>query len=78
MLASGNKKLDDPQIMFIREYIKATQDITATLPKRLQQDIVDFIGKIKEKEHTYLVEVTPRMVAGFERRRHQPGGAHHL
>ncbi len=53
---------------FLSDYIKKAKDIgEIKLPKKFEQEIVDFIADIKENEKKYLVEVSPRMVVGFSR-----------
>jgi DNA replicative helicase MCM subunit Mcm2 (Cdc46/Mcm family) len=53
---------------FLKDYIKHAHSIgEVKLPKRFEQEIVDFIADIKENEKKYLVEISPRMVVGFMR-----------
>ncbi len=67
LLKQKKVRLSDKEISFIKEYLKKAHDISPSIPKKFEQEIVDFIGDIKEKEAGYLVEVSPRMVVGFSR-----------
>jgi replicative DNA helicase Mcm len=66
-----NKKkhsLTAKEKQFLTDYVRKAHSIEdVKLPKRFEEEIVDFITDIKENERKYLVEISPRMVVGFTR-----------
>ncbi|MBU0461088.1 MAG: ATP-binding protein, partial [Nanoarchaeota archaeon] len=68
-IISGKKQhISEEDIIFVRQYIRyANQLKEPELPKRFEQEIVDFVGDIKQNEKNYLIEVSPRLVVGFTR-----------
>lgn len=61
-------KLTKKESEFLKEYVKQAHAIEdVKIPKQFEQEIVDFIADIKESEHKYLVEISPRLVVGFSR-----------
>ncbi len=53
---------------FMKEYVIHSHSIgEISLPKKFEQEIVDFIAEIKENERKYITEISPRMVVGFTR-----------
>lgn len=53
---------------FLKAYVEKAHSMPEVkIPKRFEQEIVDFISDVKENEHKFLVEISPRMVVGFSR-----------
>lgn len=68
ILTKKNQILNSKEKKFLQEYINKAHSIDhIKLPKRFEQEIIDFIADIKENEQKYLVEISPRMVVGFTR-----------
>ncbi|MBW2965185.1 ATP-binding protein [Candidatus Woesearchaeota archaeon] len=68
LLTKSKTSLSKKESEFLKSYVKhahALPDIK--LPKKFEQEIVDFIADIKENEKKYLVEISPRLVVGFSR-----------
>jgi replicative DNA helicase Mcm len=62
------QKLSSETIEFIKKYVQhANQLKEPELPKRFEQEVVDFIAQIKQNEDEHLIEVSPRLVVGFIR-----------
>jgi DNA replicative helicase MCM subunit Mcm2 (Cdc46/Mcm family) len=68
LLSKSRHELGKKEAEFFREYIKQAHAIgEVSLPKKFEQEIVDFVADIKENEKKYLIEVSPRLVVGFAR-----------
>jgi len=68
LLNKKKQSLSAKEQEFISSYVKKAKSIgDVKIPKKFEQEIVDFIADIKENEKRYLVEVSPRMVVGFSR-----------
>ena len=68
LLNQKSKHLTSKEKDFLKDYIDKAQSIEQVkIPKRFEEEIVDFISDIKENEHKYLVEISPRIVIGFTR-----------
>ena len=52
---------------FIKDYVSYAEGKQVRLTPRLENEIVDFVSEIKEKEREYLIEISPRLVKGFVR-----------
>jgi replicative DNA helicase Mcm len=60
--------LSKKELGFLKDYVGQAHSLgSIKLPKRFEQEIVDFIADIKENEKKYLVEISPRLVVGFTR-----------
>ncbi|MFC1742317.1 ATP-binding protein [Nanoarchaeota archaeon] len=68
LLKKGGGKLSARESKFLKEYVEYARSLgEVKIPKKFEQEIVDFIADIKENENKYLVEISPRMVVGFSR-----------
>jgi replicative DNA helicase Mcm len=68
LLEKKKQSLNQKELKFLKEYVKKAHDIEdVSLPKKFEDEIVDFIGDIKKNEERYLVEISPRMAVGFLR-----------
>jgi DNA replicative helicase MCM subunit Mcm2 (Cdc46/Mcm family) len=68
LLQKSKQGLTKGEMVFLKDYINHAHSIgEVKLPKRFEQEIIDFIADIKENEKKYLVEISPRMVVGFMR-----------
>ena len=68
LLAGKKHSVDENKIKFLQSYIGyANKMKEPRLPKRFEQEVVDFVGHIKQNEKDYLIEVSPRLVIGFMR-----------
>ncbi len=68
LLNKKKQSLTQKENEFLKEYVRKAHSLgEIKLPKRFEQEIVDFIADIKENEKKYLVEISPRMVVGFSR-----------
>jgi replicative DNA helicase Mcm len=68
LLNKSKTDLSEKEKDFLKEYVKQAHSLgDITLPRKFEQEIVDFIADIKENEKKYLVEVSPRLVVGFSR-----------
>ncbi|MBW2967527.1 ATP-binding protein [Candidatus Woesearchaeota archaeon] len=68
LLNTKKASLSKKELKFLTGYITRAHALgDIRIPRRFEQDIVDFIGEIKANESRYLVEVSPRMVVGFSR-----------
>jgi len=52
---------------FIQGYVSYAENVKVKIPKKFEQEIVDFVADIKANEKNYLIEVSPRIVIGFTR-----------
>ena len=59
--------LDKRDIEFLKEYIDYVKQIKVELPKKFEQQVVNFAAELKEKEGDYLIEISPRIIVGFIR-----------
>jgi replicative DNA helicase Mcm len=68
LLQRGKTDLSEKEKRFLKDYVEHVHSLgEISIPKRFEQEIVDFIADIKENERKYLVEISPRMVVGFTR-----------
>ncbi|MBN1544940.1 ATP-binding protein [Candidatus Woesearchaeota archaeon] len=68
LLQKCKHELSSKEQEFLKSYIRHAHSLgDINLPKKFEQEIVDFIADIKENEKKYLVEISPRMVVGFTR-----------
>jgi len=68
ILQKSKQELSVKEKSFLKEYVKRAHALgEIALPKKFEQEIVDFISDIKENEKKYLVEISPRLVVGFTR-----------
>ncbi|MBW2971577.1 ATP-binding protein [Candidatus Woesearchaeota archaeon] len=68
LLNKTKQSLTKKEQEFLKQYVRQAHELgEIKLPKRFEQEIVDFIADIKENEKKYLVEISPRMVVGFSR-----------
>ena len=68
LLQKKKHSLTKKEKEFLKDYVKKAHSIEdVKIPKRFEEEIVDFIADIKENERKYLVEISPRMVGGFTR-----------
>ncbi|MFC1753918.1 ATP-binding protein [Thermoproteota archaeon] len=68
ILSGKKQRVSGNERKFIKKYVKyANQLSEPELPKRFEQGVVDFIGRIKQNEKEHLIEVSPRLVVGFMR-----------
>ncbi|MBU2561855.1 MAG: ATP-binding protein [Nanoarchaeota archaeon] len=68
LLQKSKQELSSKEQAFLKSYINHAHSLgEIKLPKKFEQEIIDFISDIKENEKKYLVEISPRMVVGFTR-----------
>jgi replicative DNA helicase Mcm len=68
LLSKTKTSLSKKETEFLKSYVKHAHSIKEVkLPKRFEEDIVDFIAEIKKNEKEYLIEISPRLVVGFSR-----------
>ena len=68
ILGKDKREVSEAEIEFIKEYVKFARDIkSVALPDKFKEEIVEFIGELKQDESNCLMEITPRMIVGFER-----------
>ncbi|MFQ5475194.1 MAG: ATP-binding protein, partial [Candidatus Nanoarchaeia archaeon] len=68
LLSNKKDKIPEQDLAFVKRYIKRANDIKdVSLPKRFEQEVVDFLAEIKTEEDKHLIEVSPRLVVGFMR-----------
>lgn len=68
LLNKSKTTLTKKEAEFLKSYVKHTHSLgEIKLPKKFEQEIVNFISDIKENEDNYLVEISPRLVVGFSR-----------
>ncbi|MFT4310800.1 MAG: ATP-binding protein [Candidatus Woesearchaeota archaeon] len=59
--------IQEADIAFIQDYVAYAETIDVSIPKHLEQQMVDFITELKKQEHTYMVEISARTVHGLMR-----------
>jgi replicative DNA helicase Mcm len=68
LLQKTKTNLTEKEKKFLKDYVMHAHSLgEVAIPKKFEQEIVDFIADIKEKEDKYLVEISPRMAVGFIR-----------
>jgi replicative DNA helicase Mcm len=67
ILADEHNELPKHEKELITEYIRKAHEIKVKIPKKYENEIVEFVAKIKENEENYLAEISPRIVIGFSR-----------
>jgi replicative DNA helicase Mcm len=68
LLQKTKTNLTEKEKRFLKDYVMHAHSLgEVAIPKKFEQEIVDFIADIKEKEEKYLVEISPRMAVGFIR-----------
>ncbi|MBI5880774.1 ATP-binding protein [archaeon] len=68
LLQKSKTEMTEKEKKFLKDYVQHAHSLgEISIPKRFEQEIVDFIADIKENERKYLVEISPRMVVGFTR-----------
>lgn len=67
MVKQKTKELSSSDISFIKEYISYCKKIDVEFPMELQKKIVEFAGDMKERERSFVMDVSPRLIAGLMR-----------
>jgi DNA replicative helicase MCM subunit Mcm2 (Cdc46/Mcm family) len=62
----GDKKLNESDIEFIKNYIKYAESIyEVSISKDYEDDLLEYIGELKRKQYKCLLDINPKMSAGL-------------